>query len=72
MLMNSAIMRCGALPSPAEAYCNCPGRALMNAISSFTFLAGNDGCETSRLGTMTTSETGAKSRSRSYDTFFIK
>ena len=46
-----------------------PGRAFAAAMSSFTFVAGTDGCTTSVLGASSSRETGAMSRSVSYGIF---
>jgi hypothetical protein len=49
-----------------------PGCERASAISSFTELAGKDGCATSALGALAISVTGAKSRTVSYGTLPIR
>jgi len=59
-------------PLPDEPYASSPGRALASAISSCVELAGNDGCTTSRNGTVATSMMGSKSFTGSNGTFAYK
>ncbi len=67
--LNSSPDKCGAVPVPAEAKFNWPGRLFARAMSSFTDLAGTDGCTTSTLGAAVVSAIGAKSRTKSNGSF---
>ena len=61
MRLINSIARCCPLPLPEDENRIWSGRALANAISSFTFFTGSEGCTASTLGDCTNSETGAKS-----------
>jgi hypothetical protein len=52
-------------PLPADPKLSWPGFAFASAISSFTVLAGSDGCSTIMLGNEATSATADKSFSMS-------
>ena len=55
-------------PIPPDANCTCPGLDFSSAINSRVSFAAIEGCETSRFGSVTVREIGAKSRARSKDT----
>lgn len=60
------------IPMPAEPKLSCLGRAFASAIRSFTDRTGTEGCANIRKGAVANNETGEKSFTGSYGSFWYK